>query len=435
MRRSRKYLTFGFLLGTFAFNIYLLLQFHVEEEPVLRYESQQKQFLILDWTAKHHIFREDEIIQCDFSHITPEYCQSRFDSIASESRRSYFIQRCSHLPTLAIRWTADQSYLKQADLLSYHSIHMPWKRLPKLIRNDRKQQFSTVYVLESEVHSSNGQHWHHIDFPMWYNLQHSYPAPATYFDLKIYLNQLFAPVQVPFLNKTTSASIVWIISNCRANNGRQTLIENLMAYIQIDSYGKCLNNVHSDNVRIRQQSNSILYSSYKFVIAIENSNCEDYVTEKLLDAFASTSIPIVASRNGKPDYARFAPEYSYVNVYDYSSLKELADYLKYLSNNETAYNEYLWFRRLPANKYATSKGTVTRTLAEYLQLADEILGRNATMRQWLLTKETSVNKYCKLAQFIYTTDWKVIDKRKKIDRLSANEVCLPRDDLISHFIK
>jgi len=125
-----------------------------------------------------------------------------------------------------------------------------------------------------------------------------------------------------------------------------------MSYISIDSYGSCLNNIKLSNIKKRKQSNSILYSSYKFVIAIENSNCEDYVTEKLIDAFSSTSIPIVASRNGKPDYTRFAPKYSYINAYDYKSVKELADYLNYLSNNETAYNEYLWFRQLPANKYA-----------------------------------------------------------------------------------
>jgi hypothetical protein len=55
------------------------------------------------------------------------------------------------------------------------------------------------------------------------------------------------------------------------------------------------------------------------------------------------------------------------------------------------------------------------------------------MRQWLLTKETSVNKYCKLAQFIYTNYWEEIYKRRKINRPTANEVCLPRDDLANYF--
>jgi hypothetical protein len=90
---------------------------------------------------------------------------------------------------------------------------MPVNDLQKLIRNDEKQQFSTVYILESEINSFYGQYWHQIDFPVWYNLERSYPAPATYFDLKIYLNQLFAPIRVPFSEKRTVAPIVAIISN------------------------------------------------------------------------------------------------------------------------------------------------------------------------------------------------------------------------------
>jgi len=138
-----------------------------------------------------------------------------------------------------------------------------------------------------------------------------------------------------------------------------------MSYIRIDSFGGCLNNAQSAQAQARAQSNSELYASYKFVLSIENSNCEDYVTEKLIEGLSSTAIPIVASRDGKPDYTRFAPNYSYINVYDYKSTKELADYLNYLSNNETAYNEYLWFRRLPANKYAVKILEIRKNILSY----------------------------------------------------------------------
>lgn len=123
------------------------------------------------------------------------------------------IDRCNRLTTLTIRWTDDQSRLKDADLISYHSIHMPSSNLPKLERTDQRQQYSTVYVLESEVHSTGGHDWHEIDFPMWYNLARSYPEPATYFDIKVYLDKLFSPVRVPFEKKNEKASVIWIISN------------------------------------------------------------------------------------------------------------------------------------------------------------------------------------------------------------------------------
>lgn len=121
-----------------------------------------------------------------------------------------------------------------------------------------------------------------------------------------------------------------------------------MSYIEVDSFGNCLNNRRSRVPLRRRQdgkTNSAVYSSYKFVLAIENSNCEDYVTEKLIEAFASSSIPIVASRNQFPNYLRFAPKSSFINIYDFASVEDLAVYLNYLSNNQTAYNEYLWFHQ------------------------------------------------------------------------------------------
>ncbi|UJR27602.1 hypothetical protein I4U23_008883 [Adineta vaga] len=469
MRTSLKCLVFYLIVGVIVLNLYFLGQLYLqhqnnlEDEPSQHQHQHQRQhrhdnyenipkqnnlvvdkpsfnlkttneFLILDWTGHQHIFREQDPIKCDFSSVTHDQCISKFETVTNDALRSHLVERCARLSNLIVRWTDDQSRLKEADLISYHSIHMPSNTLPRLERSDKRQQYSTVYVLESEVHSSGGRDWHEIDFPMWYNLERSYPEPATYFDIKAYLDKLFAPVRVPFSKKTTSAPIVWIISNCNAYNGRQILVQQLMTHIRIDSYGSCLNNAQSAQAQARAQSNAELYASYKFVISIENSNCEDYVTEKLIDGLSSTAIPIVASRDNKPDYRRFAPYHSYINIYDYKTVKELADHLNYLSNNETAYNEYLWFRRPPANKYTLSDVT-ERSLSENLRLADEILGKNATMRQWLLTKEASINKYCKLAKYIHMTYWKLIYKRKKYNRPAINEVCLPSDDLATYFTK
>lgn len=56
------------------------------------------------------------------------------------------------------------------------------------------------------------------------------------------------------------------------------------------------------------------------------------------------------------------------------------------------------------------------------------------MHQWLLKKETSTNRYCKLARFIYTNSWESIYQRKRSDRPKADEVCLSKDDLVNHFL-
>jgi hypothetical protein len=76
----------------------------------------------------------------DFSHITRDQCISKFDPLTNENLRSHLIERCNRLLTLTVRWTDDQSRLKEADLISYHSIHMPSNNLPKLERKDNNIQ-------------------------------------------------------------------------------------------------------------------------------------------------------------------------------------------------------------------------------------------------------------------------------------------------------
>ena len=71
--------------------------------------------------------------------------------------------------------------------------------------------------------------------------------------------------------------------------------------------------------------------------SFENSLCNDYVTEKFYKIFDYDMIPVVL---GQANYSQLAPPNSYINVQDFDSTEKLADYLKYLDRNETAYAEY-----------------------------------------------------------------------------------------------
>jgi len=164
--------------------------------------------------------------------------------------------------------------------------------IPLNINRDDKKSYLLVYSMESEPHSSGGTTWSNADFIMYYHLDRSYPAPATYFDMNGFLPDLVAHPRVDFLDKIKDAPIVWVLSNCGAFNEREKYVEQLMKIIKVDSFGRCLRN-RNDHTQTRMSGNVELYSKYKFVIAIENSNCEDYVTEKLVHAVASGSIPIV----------------------------------------------------------------------------------------------------------------------------------------------
>ncbi len=62
-------------------------------------------------------------------------------------------------------------------------------------------------------------------------------------------------------------------------------------------------------------------------LALENSYCSDYVTEKFYNALKAGAIPIA---NGwRPAYDEFLPG-SYIHVDDFSSVEKLAEYLQHL---------------------------------------------------------------------------------------------------------
>jgi len=139
--------------------------------------------------------------------------------------------------------------------------------------------------------------------------------------------------------KTKSAPILWIAKNCRATNGREKYIEKLMEYVDVHSYGDCLNNKPFPS----DKSRTDLIAEYKFYLSIENSNCQDYATEKLYDTLALSAVPIV---DGPASYAGYIPTNRSVIYMDaYPDPKDLADYITYLHNNDTAYLEYLSFRQ------------------------------------------------------------------------------------------
>jgi len=81
---------------------------------------------------------------------------------------------------------------------------------------------------------------------------------------------------------------------------------------------------------------------YKFYLAFENSLCPDYVTEKFYRALDKEVVPIVY---GGADYSDYAPSHSYINIADFKSPKELADYLQLLDKNDALYLKYFEWRK------------------------------------------------------------------------------------------
>ena len=152
------------------------------------------------------------------------------------------------------------------------------------------------------------------------------------------------------------------------------------------------------------------------------------------EAVASGSIPIVAGKDSKPNYLKFMPSNSYINVYDFKSVQELAKHIEYVASNKTEYEKYIKFKF--NHKYKRSD-FVGMPLAEIIQKAKTILDPQEMFFSEIVAKETSQNKICKIANYLSSTPPEQVKaqiKFRNFQRPQIDEVCLRADDLGRNFI-
>ncbi|XP_071485806.1 glycoprotein 3-alpha-L-fucosyltransferase A-like [Diadema antillarum] len=129
-------------------------------------------------------------------------------------------------------------------------------------------------------------------------------------------------------NKTKT--VAWMASNCNIVTwDRKGFVEELKKHIPISMYGSCGNTPCPRDERCNRK-----LRKHKFYLAFENSECRDYITEKLWrNAFLNDIVPVVY---GPPreDYEKVLPPNSFIHVHDFKSVKELAEYLSKLDKDE-----------------------------------------------------------------------------------------------------
>ena len=209
---------------------------------------------------------------------------------------------------------------------------------------------------------------------------------------------------VPFEVKKKNPMISVFISNCAiSNNNRLGILEHLSRMgVTAKNHGRCPLNGPGQNAMITHdpafEEKSWLWSRLRdntmqppkgaihmardniyqggsslFYYAAENTNCEYYHTEKPWNGFNSGAVPIYLGSN--LTHREFFPKHSYIHVLDFPDYDALGNHLLYLASNETAYNEYLAWRKEPLPEFLASKiasGLTSRqperwcTLCEYL---------------------------------------------------------------------
>ena len=121
-----------------------------------------------------------------------------------------------------------------------------------------------------------------------------------------------------------------VISNCNDRyKFRLNFIYKLNEYKKVDMGGKCLNNIN------RKVKNKIEFlSDYKFSIAMENSDGDGYLSEKIVDSFLAGTIPIYYG-----DYIldEFINPKSCILIKGENDIEKKIEYIKKIDKDDNLY--------------------------------------------------------------------------------------------------
>ena len=153
-----------------------------------------------------------------------------------------------------------------------------------------------------------------------------------------------------------------VISNTLVTDGfRLNFINELNKYKIVDMGGSYNNNVGKINDKIE------FLSSYKFSIAMENTEGEGYLSEKIIDSFLSGTIPIYYG-----DYMideHINPE-TYILIRGEKDIKKKIEYIKEIDNNDELYKKILSKKVILNNEYKN------KTTKEFIMFFEHIFEQN-----------------------------------------------------------
>jgi glycoprotein 3-alpha-L-fucosyltransferase len=147
--------------------------------------------------------------------------------------------------------------------------------------------------------------------------------------------------------KTSKSKLVAIMaSNCGGRNERWPYVKALKLSLNhdLDIFGRCLNGNKTVCPGHFDQDCTAL-KAYKFYLSFENSNCREYLTEKVFwNAYDKFAVPIIMGAS-REDCRRLLPPHSFLHVDDFANADALAKYLKYLDRDDERYLHYHDWRR------------------------------------------------------------------------------------------
>ncbi|XP_069576168.1 alpha-(1,3)-fucosyltransferase 7 isoform X2 [Brachyistius frenatus] len=143
---------------------------------------------------------------------------------------------------------------------------------------------------------------------------------------------------VPALSNR-SCLVGWVVSRYRPDQARAAVYQRLKEHIPIEVYGRWSGRPLSARQLLPTIAKCLFYLSF------ENSQAEDYISEKLWrNAYRAGAVPVVLGP-GRAAYEAVAPPHSFIHVADFKSTADLAAHLKRVAADGPAYQRYFAWRR------------------------------------------------------------------------------------------
>lgn len=150
---------------------------------------------------------------------------------------------------------------------------------------------------------------------------------VNYFN-KIYNDFDYIRKKTEFKNK----KFCLFTSRNMLNNNKPILVQRLLSLGRVDTLDR-YNHLIYTKTHMNSPELLDVFNQYKFVLSIENSKTDGYVTEKIFNVFCSGSIPIY---DGAPNILDYINEDAFIQFDD-----NMIEKVKQLKDNEELYNEVI----------------------------------------------------------------------------------------------
>ncbi|XP_064086231.1 3-galactosyl-N-acetylglucosaminide 4-alpha-L-fucosyltransferase FUT3-like [Macrobrachium nipponense] len=280
-------------------------------------KEQNRNFVILAWNQsdvdKERHIREFGGEELDpFRFCSVKNCQLVTDDVFAERADAiiFHLHRTNKTSTYPSRANLNQRWIWLTDESPYNTLY---------------------FAEDKDISNYNGI----FNWSMSYRMDSDVPVPYGR-TVRMTAEEASEYEKVDYFNIKTKLA-AGILTNCEATNNRTGYLKQLRKYIDIDIYGICFGVKWCQGHLNRD---CIMLNDYKFFLAFENSNCKDYITEKVWwQSFQKGAIPVVMGTKTE-DYRKHLPPKSFIHVDDFQSPYHLAKYLMYLEHNRTEFMEY-----------------------------------------------------------------------------------------------